>query len=145
MPLEASWWAEIRSLLRIEISHQLFEISSKVYERNLTYNMPSMRRLWRNECFLWRNAFLLYFDDVHYFQNLKTYRDIPITVGIYWNKAVFWLISSITVKKFILHDIRKSRTTLDAPWWAEFRSLFKIEISHQLFEISSKVYVINLT
>ena len=75
--------------------------------------------------FLWRNEVFLFFDDVHYLQKGKTYRNNSLTVAIFLNKAVFSLIFSTKRIKILFQDNTKSCTPLEAPWWAEFRSHFQ--------------------
>ena len=49
----------------------------------------------------------LFFDDVQYLQNGKTYRDNSLTVTTYLNKAVFWLSFSIKSKQYFFKISRK--------------------------------------
>ena len=123
MPLEASGWAEFRSLFRIKISLLGFEISSKMCEPKDKFNMPSRPQLWRHYC---------NYDVLHFFESLTsktsgTERDTDIIHSLLQStrqRLLSRVLFQYCKRKKNHFGIYQEKASIMAPWWQFRRNTF---------------------
>ena len=131
--LEASRWAEFRSLFGMKICLLFSEISSKICESKVKFNMPSGPQLWPHDY----NYHVMNFLESFISKISGTERDTEIILSLLQSTRKGYHLASYfnncNRKKFIFKYVKKSRMLLEASGWAEFRPFYHFSESKYLF------------